>query len=321
MSMPEEIVIDPAVIKELQQFEDAISDVDLEIAAKQWLMTKDIFAKRQNSIAKIPGFWSVVFDKAVSELEAAITPRDNVIFQQALTAINVDRPEIPAGAKTTDTGIDKFGEPRSMTITFHFKENDFFTDSVLAKTFYYRYGNDGSTGLVSEPVKINWKAGKDVTEGLSDAAYGFWQAQKADASQQLDAALSGDARKARDAKAREMPQYKALAAMIEEKEMGATSFFNFFSYRGRWTSAAESVQAKAEAMAKRAKAGEVDEEEEEEEEEEFPEEHVETFPPGHDVAVTIGDDIFPSAIDYFLEDDIDSDIDLDSDDEDEEMEG
>ncbi|KAK8098632.1 uncharacterized protein PG998_014118 [Apiospora kogelbergensis] len=315
MSMPEEIVIDPAVIKELQQFEDAISDVDLEIAAKQWLMTKDIFAKRQNSIAKIPGFWSVVFDKAVSELEAAITP-------QALTAINVDRPEIPAGAKTTDTGIDKFGEPRSMTITFHFKENDFFTDSVLAKTFYYRYGNDGSTGLVSEPVKINWKAGKDVTEGLSDAAYGFWQAQKADASQQLDAALSGDARKARDAKAREMPQYKALAAMIEEKEMGATSFFNFFSYRGRWTSAAESVQAKAEAMAKRAKAGEVDEEEEEEEEEEeFPEEHVETFPPGHDVAVTIGDDIFPSAIDYFLEDDIDSDIDLDSDDEDEEMEG
>ncbi|KAK6850805.1 hypothetical protein PG987_000439 [Apiospora arundinis] len=304
MSMPEEIVIDPAVIKELQQFEDAISDVDLEIAAKQWLMTKDIFAKRQASIAKIPGFWSVVFDKA-----------------QALTAINVDRPEIPAGASTTDTGIDKFGEPRSMTITFHFKENDFFTDSVLAKTFYYRYGNDGSTGLVSEPIKINWKAGKDVTEGLSDAAYSFWQAQKADASQQLDAALSGEARKARDAKAREMPQYKALAAMIEEKEMGATSFFNFFSYRGRWTSAAESVQAKAEAMAKRAKAGEVDEEEDEEEEE-FPEEHVETFPPGHDVAVTIGDDIFPSAIDYFLEDDIDSDIDLDSDDdEDEEMEG
>ncbi|KAK7943194.1 uncharacterized protein PG986_012307 [Apiospora aurea] len=304
MSMPEEIVIDPAVIKELQQFEDAISDVDLEIAAKQWLMTKDIFAKRQHSIAKIPGFWSVVFDKA------------------ALTAIEVDRPEIPASAKTTDTGIDKFGEPRSMTITFHFKENDFFADTVLRKTFFYRYGNDGSTGLVSEPVKINWKAGKDVTEGLSDAAYGFWQAQKANPSQQLDAALSGDARKARDAAAREMPEYKALAAMIEEKEIGATSFFNFFSYRGRWTSAAESVQAKAEAMAKRAKAGEVDEDEDEDEEE-FPEEHVETFPPGHDVAVTIGDDIFPSAIDYFLEDDIDSDIDLDSDDddEDEEMEG
>ncbi|KAK8069319.1 hypothetical protein PG994_005935 [Apiospora phragmitis] len=284
MSMPEEIVIDPAVIKELQQFEDAISDVDLEIAAKQWLMTKDIFAKRQNSIAKIPGFWSVVFDKATSELE------------QALTAIEVDRPEIPASAKTTDTGIDKFGEPRSMTITFHFKENDFFADTVLRKTFFYRYGNDGSTGLVSEPVKINWKAGKDVTEGLSDAAYGFWQAQKANPSQQLDAALSGDARKARDAAAREMPEYKALAAMIEEKEMGATSFFNFFSYRGRWTSAAESVQAKAEAMAKRAKAGEVDEEDDDEDEED--------------------------AIDYFLEDDIDSDIDLDSDDdEDEEMEG
>lgn len=321
----EEIHIDPSVFKELQQTNDLLNDVDLEISAKQWLLTQPAFAARKQTIAKIPGFWAVVLDHAVSELEAAVTPRDMTIFQEALTDIEVERPEIPASAKPTDIGVAAFGEPRTVTIKFHFKPNAYFHDSVLAKTFYYRHGTDDSAGLVSEPVKVNWKsADKDVTEGLNDAAYALWQAQVTNPGQKLNEALTGDARKARDAAAKELPEYKTLARLIEEKELGATSFFNFFSYRGRWTSAAEDAQAKAERAAKRA-AGTLHDpvDEDDDEEEDFPEEDVETFPPGHDVAVTLADDVFPSAIDYFLDDEIDSDLEIDDDedDEDEEMQG
>lgn len=66
-----------------------------------------------------------------------------------------------------------------------------------------------------------------------------------------------------------------------------------------------------------------DEEEEEDDDEDFTEEAVETFPAGHEVAVTIAEDVFPNAIDYFMGDSIDSDIDLDDDDDDDDemMEG
>lgn len=231
MSVPEEVVIDPQTVRELRLFDAAISDVDKEITAKQYLMSKDIFANRQKTIAKIPGFWGVAFDSAATELEATITPNDLEVFTKALTAVEVNRPEIPASAKASDLGLDKFGEPRTLNIKFHFSENEWFTDSVIDKTFYFRIGKDGTTGLVSEPVKIHWKPGKDLTEGLSDAALAFWTAQKNNPSQNLDGVLTNDARHARDAAAKEMPEYKTLVTLLTDKVEGAISFFNFFSYR------------------------------------------------------------------------------------------
>lgn len=313
-SAAEEFVIEPQTIKELQLLEAALGDVDTEITAKQYLMTKDILAARQNTIAKIPKFWAVVFDHASSELEAAITSSDLEVFMAALQGIEVLRPEIPASATPSDVGLDKFGEPRSVTIRFHFSENAWFADSVLEKSFYYRYGKDGSAGLVSDPIRINWKERKDLTEGLTDAAYAFWAAQKQSPDQNLDGVITGEARKARDATSRQMPEYKALTQRLEASTSGAISFFNFFSYRGRWTSAAESVEAKAELLAKKQAAlnGQTAaDEDEDDEDEDFPEEDVETFPAGHEVAVSIAEDIFPSAIDYFMADTIDSDDELD----------
>lgn len=315
MTESNEFVIDPAAIKELQLIEASLGDVDTEITAKQFLMTKDILAARQNTINKIPGFWAVVFDHASDELEAAITGDDLEVFANALKAIEVLRPEIPASANPSQLGLQNYGEPRSVTIRFHFSDNDWIADSVLEKTFFYRYGKDGSAGLVSEPIRVNWKAGKDLTQGLTDAAYNFWAAQKQNPSQQLDGVLVGDARKARDAQARELPEYKALSELLEKATSGAISFFNFFSYRGRWTSAAESAEAKAELLAKRQAAlngGSLDsDDEDEDDDEDFPEEDVETFPAGHECAVAIAEDIYPSAIDYFLADTIDSDDELD----------
>ncbi|KAI0878138.1 hypothetical protein GGS24DRAFT_32482 [Hypoxylon argillaceum] len=329
MSSPDaDVVIDPQTIKELHLFEAAISDVETEVTAKQYLMSRDIFAARQKTIAKIPSFWAVTFDNAASELEAAVTPADLEVFSAALTSVEVTRPEIPATAKPTDLGLDKFGEPRSLQFTFRFADNEWFADKELTKTFYFRFGKDGSAGLVSEPIKINWKsAGKDLTQGLTDAALAFWNAQKANPSQKLDGVLANDARHARDAAAKTLPEYQALAKKLESNVEGALSFFNFFSYRGRWISAAEHVEAKAEVLAKRAAAQAgtemaEDEDEDDDDDEDFTEEAVETFPAGHEVAVTIAEDIYPNAIDYFMGNTIDSDIDLDEDDdEDEEMEG
>ncbi|KAI1186564.1 hypothetical protein F5B17DRAFT_356947 [Nemania serpens] len=320
-----DVLIEPQTIKELHLFEAAISDVDTEVTAKQYLMSRDIFAARQKTIAKIPSFWAVTFDNAASELEAAVTQTDLEVFSAALTSLEVTRPEIPASAKASDLGLDKFGEPRSLQFTFRFSDNKWFSDKELTKTFYFRYGKDGSAGLVSEPIKIHWKSSEtDLTQGLSDAALAFWQAQKANPSQNLDGVLANDARHARDAAAKELPEYKSLAKMLEDNVEGALSFFNFFSYRGRWISNAEHTQAKAELLARRHAAitNEVDEDDEDDDDEDFTEEAVETFPAGHEVAVTIAEDIFPNAIDYFMGNTIDSDIDIDEDDdEDEEMEG
>lgn len=325
----ESFEIDPSAIKELQLLDAAAADVNNEITAKRWLMHAPIFAQRHKTIEKIPGFWATVLDNAAIELEGAITSRDSEIFSQALTKIEVSRPEIPAGAKLSDSGVEKFGEPRSVGLTFHFKQNEWFTDSTLSKAFYWRRGKDGSSSLVSDPVKINWKPKKDITNGLTDAAYALWVAQKK--GKQLDGVFSGDVHKARDAAAKKLPEYKTLAALLEKEyseeaeAAGATSFFNFFSYRGRWISAAENAEATNEVRAKRAAAmaGKDDDDESDDEDDEdfeFAEEDVETFAPGHEIALNLADDIFPDAINYFLADeiDIDSDVDLDSDDEDDE---
>ncbi|KAK9420838.1 putative Nap family protein [Seiridium unicorne] len=331
MSSTEAFEIDPQAIKELQLLDAAAADVSNEITAKKWLLHAPIFAQRQKTIEKIPGFWATVLDNAAIELEGAITSRDSDIFSHALTKLEVSRPEIPAGAKPTDSGVEKFGEPRSVALTFHFKQNEWFTDSTLSKAFYWRRGKDGSSSLVSDPVKINWKPGKDITNGLTDAAYALWVAQKN--GKQLDGVFSGDSHKARDAAAKALPEYKFLAKLLEKEyseeaeAAGATSFFNFFSYRGRWISAAENVEATNEVRAKRAAAlaGQEDDDEDEDDDDEdfeFAEEDVETFAPGHEIALNIAEDIFPDAINYFLADEIeiDSDVDLDSDDEDDDVE-
>ncbi|KAF2994866.1 hypothetical protein E8E14_000526 [Neopestalotiopsis sp. 37M] len=308
----ESFEVDPQAIKQLQLLDAEVADVNNEILAQRWMKHQPIFEKRQKAIANIPGFWATVLDNASIELEGAITNKDSEIFANALTHIEVTRPEISV-------------EPRSVGIEFHFKPNEWFADSVLSKNFYWRRGKDGSSSLVSDPIKVNWKPGKDVTNGLTDAAYALWVAQKN--AGMLDGVFAGEQQKKRDAAARALPEYKALAQLLEKEYndeadfAGATSFFNFFSYRGRWISAAENAESTAEVRAKRAaaEAGQDNGEESDDEDGdyEYAEEDVETFAPGHEIALNLADDIYPDAINYFLADeiDIDSDVDLDSDDD------
>jgi len=166
---------------------------------------------------------------------------------------------------------------------------------VLEKKFWFRRALDGWVGLVSEPVKINWKKDKDLTGGLTDAAYALWEAK-----QKLPSKPKADL-KAES----QLPEYKALAEKIELSEEASVSFFAWFSYVSSWryVTAEESEQAtrkRTEDLEKR-KKGETVEEEPEDEDEDLDMQETEVFPQGDELATIIAEDMWPSAIKYYRE--------------------
>lgn len=188
------------------------------------------------------------------------------------------------------------GSPRSFSISFEFTPNEWFENTVLEKFFWYRRAKDGWTGLVSDPVKIDWKKGKDTTEGLTDGAYELWEAERKAASEVNGA--NGKAPK------RKVPEHDALVKKIESTTEGALSFFAWFGFRGRSVSAEESAAAwKLEAERrqglKEGKKSTVPEHEETLIDDNELEMDREVFPGGDDLALTISDDLWPSAIKYF----------------------
>ena len=158
----------------------------------------------------------------------------------------------------------------------------------MEKKFWYRHTQDWD-GLVSEPVKINWKKGKDLTGGLTDAAVKLHEARQKTTDRKKEVAL---------------PEYKDLAKKIETASDASVSFFGLFAFVSgyRWVSAEESAEAEKkdkEALAK-IKAGEKIEEEEDDDDED-PQDYQETevFPGGDEVATIIAEDMWPNALRYY----------------------
>lgn len=249
-------------------------------------MSAPLYAKRQEAISRIPGFWPLVFEQAPPDIDQYIQPSDSEIFAKCLTGLDVTRPEIPLGPEKIS---NETGHPRSLRIRFEFSENEWFTDKVLEKTFWYRRSADGSAGLVSEPVRVHWKKGKDVTQGLMDGAIKLWEArQKA----------GGNMNK------KDLPEFGALAKTVENWSCHNTSFFTWFAFvsAGRWISAEESAEATKKEAERRRKFKEgVKDEEPEDEDDEQAEELVEVCEDGDDLATTIAEDLWPGAIKYFSE--------------------
>lgn len=269
-----------------------------------------LWKKRAEVIAKIPHFWTLVLEQAPTEFDAFILPSDARIFAECFTTLEVTRFEID----------DPKGSPRSVSIKFGFAKNDYFEEAVLEKKFWFRKSKDWE-GLVSEPVKITWKEGKDPTEGLTDAAYKLFEARSKSAK-----SANGDS-KSKDA---ELPEYKKLVKMIEESTEASPSFFAWFAFVSdyRWVSAEESQQTEkedAERLAK-LKRGEKVEEDEDEDEDETDYQETEVFPQGGEIATLIAEDMWPSAIKYYKssheqgDEDL-SDLDVEDMDEDEDMSG
>jgi hypothetical protein len=241
------------------------------------VLTAPLYKKRAELLSKIETFWPLVLEQAPPEIDQYIQPSDSALLLSSLTSLSVRNFEI------TDAGAG--GDPRSIAIALEFSDNEYFEDKVLEKKFWYRRHHDGWSGLVSEPVKIHWKKGKDLTEGLLDLVLKVWEAEQSASGKE---ALS---------KAQE-----ALEKKIEGTGMGGVSFFNWFGFIGRRVSkeASDAANKREEARRKgeEVPAVVITEEEEEKEDREM---SLEIFPDGDDLAIAVADDLWPGAIKYFSE--------------------
>jgi hypothetical protein len=247
-------------------------------------LSKGLYEKRQKVVANIPNFWPLVFEAAPQEVDEYIQPSDAAVILSALKSISVSRFELENDPK---------GEPRSLSIRWEFSENEYFEDTVLEKKFWYRHGLQGYAGLVSEPVDIKWKKGKDLTDGLLSLVKKCWDEEQANPS------------KAKPKDESELTaNQKALKEQVENVAMGGVSFFAWFGYIGQRISAEENKKAleKGKEEKQKREAGDKAEEAEVEEEEEDEEDLIqslEIFPDGDDVAYALAEDVWPHAIQYF----------------------
>lgn len=278
---------------------------------KQHELSKPLYITRQAALAQIPGFWPLVFEQAPPEIDQYIQPEDSRIFGESLVSLEVTRPDA--------------ANPRSFTLKFEFSADEDgknFEDTVLEKHFHYRRATDGWAGLVSEPVKVHWKKGKDLTNGLNDMALALWEARS----------------KAGDMTKQDLPEFAALKKKVESWNGLNTSFFTLFGWVSgrRYVSAEESEKANKEIAEKKdrrkkgEKSSEGDEPTEEDEVEEKDDQDVEAHEAGEELAISIADDLWPGAIKYFTQaqemeemSDVDfeeDDMDEDEDDDDEDGE-
>ncbi|KAF1830804.1 NAP family protein [Decorospora gaudefroyi] len=278
---PEELM---ARFEELAALEHEFEDVEEEIIRKAEALHAPLYKKRAEFVANIPHFWSLVFEQAPPEIDNFIQPTDSKVFAECLTTFEVSRFELH----------DPNGSPRSFSLKFGFSDNEYFEDKVLEKKFWFRKTKDWQ-GLVSEPVKINWKKDQDLTDGQTDAAYQLGELRK-----KLAADTSNGAARKEEAKSKE---YKQLAQKIETATDASVSFFALFSFVSgyRWVSAEESQQAakgEKERFEKIQRGEKVDEEDEDEEDPQDYQE-IEVFPGGDEVATIIAEDMWPNAIKYY----------------------
>lgn len=282
MEVPEELA---AKFEELGALEQEFDDVEVEIIRKAEELQQPLYKKRADFVKNIPHFWSLVFEQAPPEIDNYIQPTDSKVFAECLDTLEVSRFELN----------DPKGSPRSFSLKFGFTENDYFEDKVLEKKFWFRKTKDWA-GLVSEPVKINWKKGKDLSGGLTDAAYELGQARNKASVDTSD----GKARKAEV----NTPEYKNLAKKIETATDASVSFFGIFSFVSgyRWVSAEENeqtVKEDKERIEKIKRGEQVEEDEDEDMEDPQDYQEIEVFPGGDEVATIIAEDMWSNAIKYY----------------------
>ncbi|TGJ81979.1 hypothetical protein E0Z10_g6795 [Xylaria hypoxylon] len=301
-----------ATYEQLAELERQFEDVDTEIIRQQHALTKALYEKREKLVADIPNFWPLVIEQAPPDVDQYIQPSDSAVLLSSLDSVSVSHFEIENDGK---------GDPRSLSIKLEFSENEYFEDKVLEKKFWYRRSNDGYGGLVSEPVPIKWKAGKDITQGLLDLAVKVWEHDK---KGRANGASNG--KKTTKSKNWTADQ-KALREKIDAYGLGGVSFFCWFGYRGEDISAEESAiaiendkKSRAEGTASEPKGAEEDEEEDDNDDEEEDPLALEIFPDGDDLAVAFSEDLWPSALKYFAQaQEADAISDFDFEDDDEEM--
>ncbi|KAJ9139398.1 Nucleosome assembly factor-2 [Pleurostoma richardsiae] len=301
----------PVTYGELNDLSAEFEDADTELVRREVELKQPLYEKRQKIVSQIPNFWPLVFEQAPPDIDEYIQPSDSALLLSSLVSLGVSHFEIENGGK---------GDPRSISIALEFSENEYFEDKVLEKKFWYRRSKDGWTGLVSEPVDIRWKKGKDLTGGLLGMVKKVWEEEQARIKEN-----GGSFTKREKLTA----QQKALKKSMESVGLGGLSFFAWFGYIGKYISAEESRLATEEEKKRRetrqnGKNGEAangDDEHDEDEDED--EDELEIFPEGENLAIALSEDLWPGAVKYFIqaqELEAMSDLDFESEEEEEEKE-
>ncbi|KAL4903376.1 nucleosome assembly protein [Aspergillus multicolor] len=328
-----EPVIPQEVAQEIGVLEQQFIRAEVEQLRRNILDFRPLYEKRAKIVSHPEvqsNFWVRVLSNASGEIDQYITPADAAILGSALKDLKVERFEVNEKGE---------GEPRSIRLTFEFQTGDanpFFENEKLVKELYWRKqvfttasGKKKTwDGLVSDPVRINWKKDMDVTKGLLDATCDLFEAEKKGGSR------------------RELPEFKKLedklleveALEVEEDEdnddedplgqPSGQSFFNFFGYRGGDVTAEQSAASTKEEEEKFEKQlkGEKVEDDEADDDEEVDDDFdaIESFPEGGQLAIALAEDLWPNALKYYVQsfeempDDFDFDDEDDEDDEDEE---
>ncbi|KAI9733469.1 MAG: hypothetical protein M1818_007217 [Claussenomyces sp. TS43310] len=285
----------PVTYEDLADIEQDFDHVETEIIRQQVKLTGSLYERRQKTVAQIPNFWALVLEQAPPDIDQYIQPSDSALLLTRLTSLYVSHFEIEGPDSS------EHGHPRSFSIKLEFAENDYFEDTVLEKKFWYRRAKDGWAGLVSEPVPVKWKKGKDLTNGLLDLACAAREAEK-----------RGDAAQATSREAEQLKlnsAQEALRKAVEKLSLGGLSFFNWFGYIGRRITADESAEAtKLEAERREKKRqgqkAESSTDEADDEEDILPGDldmALEIFPGGDELALAFNEDLWPDAIQYFSE--------------------
>jgi len=146
---------------------------------------------KEKDIKGIPKFWLTAMKNNASLSEAITAPDEGALeYLHDVKYVNLE------------------GEKQGFSVSFHFRENPYFTDSVLTKV-YYLVEDELYNDLVfdhAEGSKINWKAGKNLTVKI--------------VKKQPKAARGGGGRGRRGG---------AGAARTTTVEEPCESFFNFFT--------------------------------------------------------------------------------------------
>ncbi|PLB51960.1 hypothetical protein P170DRAFT_401736 [Aspergillus steynii IBT 23096] len=312
----EDLVL-PDIPKELaQQFnllEQKFARAEVDQIRNGVTRFRPLLKERDEAIAKSAlkdSFWIQVFANSPPDIDEYVLESDAAVLGTALKNVLVERFEVD------DKGQ---GEPRSFRLTLEFRtaDNDHFENEKLVKEFHWRKQITRSPsgkkrtweGLVSEPVRINWKPGKDLTKGLLDAACDLADAEKKSKGDRKDlpefAKLQSKIEEAAEANNEEGKDADDDDFSLGQLSPAGTSFFSLFGYRGRTVSAEESQAATKEddeRFEKLLKGEQVDEENDDEEDDEDDEdidEAIEIFPDGDELAIALAEDLYTHAFKYF----------------------
>ncbi|PGH04322.1 hypothetical protein AJ80_08545 [Polytolypa hystricis UAMH7299] len=322
--MPEpEPLIPKEAARDISLLEHEFIKAEVDLLRHAIPVMRPLYTRRNELIAsKLQNvdFWPRVLANGPAEVDNYILPSDAEILGRCLRNITIDRFEVNEQGE---------GEPRTIRFNFEFdtsEENVWFENEKIVKELSWRKIVSKSVsgkrrvweGLVSDPVRIKWKAGMDPTKGLLDAACDLADAEKAALKKSGKAKLTGQERIA-------LPEFEKLVSKVAEMEAerenedrdddenedgtspAGLSFFAWFGYRGRDITAEESLAATKddnEHWEKYAK-GEVPDEESDDEEEDDEDddalEDAEIFPDGEELTIAFGEDVWPNALKYYVQ--------------------